>query len=117
MQIERNQVAGIYFSKHLLKIQDGCYFSGISLCFPRKRLFSFANHMFIEPFRLFSFPLKKLLQLLQKVLNLFTIALEGSRQVVVEGSRPGEALFPWLFPADQKAKSISVGVLDIRCPK
>lgn len=51
------------------------------------------------------------------MLNLFTIALEGSRQVVVEGSRPGKALFPWLFPADQKAKSISVGVLDIRCPK
>lgn len=45
------------------------------------------------------------------------IALEGSRQVVVEGSRPGKPPSPWLFPFDQKAKSISVGVLDIRCPK
>lgn len=45
------------------------------------------------------------------------IALEGSRQVVVEVSRPGKAPSPWLFPFDQKAKSIAVGVLDIRCPK
>lgn len=45
------------------------------------------------------------------------IALEGSRKVVVEASGPGKAPSHWLFPFDQKAKSISVGVLDIRCPK
>ena len=58
MQIERNQVAGIYFSKHLLKIEDRCYFSGISLCFPRNRLFSFVNHKFIEPLGCLVFPSK-----------------------------------------------------------
>ena len=85
MQIERNQVAGIYFSKHLLEIQDMLLLRNFFVFSEEPTIF-FCEPQVYWTLRLFSFALKKLLQLFQKVLNLFTIGLKGSRQVVVEGN-------------------------------
>ena len=66
------------------------------LVFPSKNCYNYFNKCLV------------LLRLPEKVVD---------KLMVVEGSRPGKALSPWRLPADQKARRLSVGVLDIRYPK